>query len=137
MKIKNFNSFVFAGFLILIAITGCDDIISADVDEEFFIEPGHRAEIRESGLEITFNKVVEDSRCPKGVECVWAGNGKVEVTIHFPGSEDRVQELNTNLDPKEIEAGVYRIQLLELQPYPVENQEILSEQYRIKLVVKK
>ena len=127
MKIKNNNSFVIAGFLILITITGCDDIISSDVNEEFFIEPGHRAEIRESGLAITFNKVVEDSRCPIGVECVWAGNGKVEVTIHFPGSEDMVQVLNTNLDPKEIKAGEYRISFWNFNHIPWKARKLCLE----------
>ena len=137
MKIKNTALSVLAGFLIFIALTGCDDIISTDVNEEFFIGPGQKAEIRESGLEITFNKVIEDSRCPKGVECVWAGNGKVEISIHFPGEDPRIMEINTNLEPKEVMAGKYRIRILELQPYPEKDQQIPPEDYRIKLIVEK
>ncbi len=137
MKIKNSACTVLTGFLIFVAFTGCDDIISADVNEEFFIGPGQKVEIRESGLEITFNKVIEDSRCPKGVECVWAGNGKVEITVHLPGKEPGIQELNTNLDPNEIAAGEYKIQLLELQPFPVKSEEIMPEEYRVKLIVRK
>lgn len=30
---------------------------------------------------ITFKKVIEDSRCPKGVTCIWAGRAKVLVEI--------------------------------------------------------
>ncbi len=137
MKIKNSVIAVLAGFMAFIAISGCDDSISADVNEEFFIAPGQKAEIRESDLEITFNRVIEDSRCPKGVECVWAGNGKVEISIQFDGTEFRVYELNTSLEPDEIKAGNYRIRLLKLQPYPVKDEEILPEKYRILLVVKK
>ncbi len=137
MKIKNNVCSVLAGLIIFIAVTGCDDIISADLNEEFFIGLGQKAEVRESGLEITFDRVIDDSRCPKGVECVWAGNGKVELTIHFSGEDPRIQEINTNLDPKEIQAAEYRIQLIDLQPYPVKNQEILPEDYRIKLILKK
>ncbi len=135
MKIKNSAYSILTGFLIFIAFTGCDDIISTDVNEEFFIGPGQKAEIRESGLEITFNRVIEDSRCPKGVECVWAGNGKVEISIHSPGEESRIKEINTNLEPKEIMAGKYKIRLLELQPYPEKNLQIPPEEYRIKLIV--
>lgn len=135
MKInKNIYS-VLTGFLIFITFTGCDDIISPDVNEEFFIGPGQKAEIRESGLDITFNRVIEDSRCPKGVECVWAGNGKVEISINFPREESGIKEINTNLEPKEIMAGKYKIRLLELQPYPEKNQQIPPEKYRIKLIV--
>jgi len=137
MKIKNIVFSVLAGFITFIVFTGCDDIINADINEEFFIGPGQKAEIRDSGLEITFNRVIEDSRCPKGVECVWAGNGKVEISIHFPGEEDLLQDLNTNLEPKEKMAGKYKIRLVELQPYPEKSQEILPEKYRLKLIVEK
>ncbi len=135
--IKNSAYSILICFITFIAVTGCDDIISADVDEEFFIGPGQQAEIQESDMTITFNRVIEDSRCPIGVECVWAGNGKVEITVHFSGGKSRAQEINTNLEPKEIKAGKYRIHLLDLQPYPVNNQELQPENYRIKLIVAK
>ncbi len=136
MKIKNNTCFILVVFITFIA-AGCDNIISTDVNEEFFIGPGQKAEIRESGLEITFNRVIEDSRCPIGVECVWAGNGKVEIAIQFSGEKPLVQELNTNLEPGEIKAGEYKIRLLELQPYPEKDQEILPQNYTIKLIVEK
>ncbi len=137
MKIKNTICSVLAGFITFIVITGCDDVVSADLNVEFFIRPGQKVDVRESGLEITFSRVIEDSRCPKGVECVWAGNGKVELSIHFPGEKERVQELNTNLEPKDIMAGEYKIRLVELQPYPEKSQENLQEKYRLKLIVEK
>lgn len=45
MKIKKNTCSVLAGFLFFIAFTGCDDIISEDVNEEFFIGPGQKAEL--------------------------------------------------------------------------------------------
>jgi hypothetical protein len=71
------------------------------------------------------------------VECVWAGNGKVEISVHFPGEDPRIIEINTNLEPKEIMAGKYIIRLLELQPYPEKDQQTPPENYRIMLVVEK
>jgi len=33
------------------------------------------------GISITLNAVTGDSRCPKGVECIWAGNVSADVTL--------------------------------------------------------
>lgn len=33
------------------------------------------------GTSITFMDVIQDSRCPEGVECVWSGVGEVLITI--------------------------------------------------------
>jgi hypothetical protein len=35
---------------------------------------------------ITFKRVIEDSRCPKNVECIWAGQAKVLVIIKSNGT---------------------------------------------------
>ena len=32
-------------------------------------------------ITVRFSKVLEDSRCPRNVQCVWAGRAKVEVEI--------------------------------------------------------
>jgi hypothetical protein len=34
-----------------------------------------------NGVKITLNKIVEDSRCPSGVQCVWAGRVVANVTL--------------------------------------------------------
>lgn len=39
------------------------------------------------GVQITFAEVLEDSRCPRTVECVWAGRAKVKVIVQKAGSE--------------------------------------------------
>ena len=121
--------------LVFITITGCDDAVSAGLSEEFFISPGQKAVINNSGLEITFNKVVEDSRCPLGAECVWEGNGRIEISVRHNGWTDETQELNTTLDPQELIAGDFTIRLLELQPYPETGREISSAAYKIRLIV--
>ncbi len=121
--------------LLFITFTGCDDTVSAGLSEEFYISPGQKAVISDSGLEITFHKVVEDSRCPKGAECVWEGNGRVEISVRQPGSEAEVKELNTRLDPKELDTKDFKIRLLDLQPYPETGREISLDEYKVKLVV--
>lgn len=44
-------------------------------------------------LEVEFVKVLSDSRCPKNVQCVWAGEAKILVKIYRNGVFDSEQEL--------------------------------------------
>lgn len=39
--------------------------------------------------QLKFVKVLEDSRCPKGVTCIWAGRAKVQVEV-WENSEDSI-----------------------------------------------
>jgi hypothetical protein len=42
---------------------------------------GETVFLEREGLHVTFSKVLEDSRCPQGVACVWAGVAAVEITV--------------------------------------------------------
>ncbi|QOW11724.1 hypothetical protein Q73A0000_15830 [Kaistella flava (ex Peng et al. 2021)] len=46
-----------------------------------YLKEGENKFFKEYGMNVTFNKIVEDSRCPKDVQCVWAGNAMAEVTL--------------------------------------------------------
>lgn len=76
------------------------------------------------GVSIKFLEVVEDSRCPTGVNCIWAGRAivKVEVTHNNEKEEKtltfgatRPNEVkNTNL----FSSAEFAINGLKLEPYP-------------------
>ncbi|MBB6680024.1 hypothetical protein H4O20_01025 [Aequorivita sp. 609] len=76
------------------------------------------------GVSVKFLEVIEDSRCPEGVNCMWAGraivkaevtsNGKTEeVTLIF-GETRPGEEKNTNL----FTSDKFVINGLTLNPYP-------------------
>lgn len=80
------------------------------------------------GVTIKFLEVIEDSRCPKGVNCIWAGRAivKVEVTANGQTNEKTLilgetrpgENKNTNL----YSSSDFAINGLTLDPYPsVEN----------------
>lgn len=52
-------------------------------NNEFTIGLGEHQKI--DGVTITFFEVLEDSRCPKDVDCVWAGQAKIKVRIKEKG----------------------------------------------------
>lgn len=52
---------------------------------------GGRASL--NGIRIVPLRVVEDSRCPAGVQCVWAGRLVIEALIGDRGQPDQVRQL--------------------------------------------
>lgn len=83
---------------------------------EFDLRYGAVAEVDELTLE--FSRVLEESRCPASVTCVWQGNARILVTAH-QGSNVSLLELNTHpAFPTSVVFGNYFITLRDLQPYP-------------------
>jgi uncharacterized protein YodC (DUF2158 family) len=89
----------------------------ASLGQEFKLKVGEQVLVKEIGLRLTFSRVAEDSRCPQGVNCIWAGNGRIIVKASRGGKMADVQ-LNTGLAPKEGRFEEYEVKLVELNPYP-------------------
>lgn len=76
------------------------------------------------GVSIKFIEVVEDSRCPTGLNCIWAGRAivKTQVTANGKSAEKTLtfgetragEEKNTNL----FSSKDFAINGLTLNPYP-------------------
>ncbi len=67
-----------------------------------------------NGLRLRPIDLVEDSRCPAGVECVWAGTVRITADIAAP---DRSEAVNTSLTlgkPVAIQGG--RLTLVDVAP---------------------
>jgi hypothetical protein len=74
-------------------------------------------------IKVKFIELIEDSRCPVDVNCVWAGNAKIKLRFS-KGSDEEVVELNTTLKPQTIDFGGYRFKLAGLTPRPRSNVRI-------------
>lgn len=121
-------------FLLVLSIGSCQNISSSDeyrLDEEFELGIGEQASFDNAKFHIFFKEVNEDSRCPEGVTCVWAGNGKIALMIN-----GKKVSLNTYLEPNESDIDGYHIKLISLNPYPVYEQEIDKEAYVARLIVR-
>ena len=81
-----------------------------------------------AGFRIKFVEMVEDSRCPEGTNCVWAGNAKVRITVR-QGRRSRTFELNSNTPPTVVRFAGYDIRLVSLTPKPAENIRIDPRKY--------
>lgn len=107
----------------------------AALDQEFELRVGQQVSIKKEGLRVTFSFVAEDSRCPEGVTCVWAGNGKVVLRLSKAGKRSGTMSLNTGVDPKQDAYRGYEVKLVSLNPYPKKNMPIKKKDYVARLVV--
>ncbi|MGB3798545.1 MAG: hypothetical protein WA952_01950 [Lewinella sp.] len=63
----------------------------------------------------TFVSVLEDSRCPRGVQCIQAGRAVVAVRVLRGG---KWQEESVTIDGNAIPTDLGPLQLIRLDPYP-------------------
>ena len=101
------------------ALGGCATVETAIVAEpgvEFSLPLGKTAAINGSGARITFKQVSEDSRCPVDVQCVWAGDAKIEMTISRSGSPDDAKVISLTPPNNETTSGDLRIRFTGLAP---------------------
>ena len=76
------------------------------------------------GISLKFMEVLEDSRCPTNVTCIWAGRARVKVAVTSNGeTEEKIltfgevrpnEEKNTNL----YSSKEFAINGITLNPYP-------------------
>lgn len=88
------------------------------------------------GLKIAFIELVEDSRCPADVQCVWAGNAKIKVRVTRNG-RSKILELDTMTKGMAPNYGNYRLRLKALSPELRSNVRIDRNAYRATIEVTK
>jgi len=72
-------------------------------------------------VRVSFTQVVEDSRCPASVACVWQGNAAIRLDIRTAGG---------TAFPSEVAAAGYTFTLIDLDPKPQTSAHLPAEQYR-------
>ena len=79
-----------------------------------------------SGTQITPVKMLEDSRCPQGVQCVWAGRVRISATIKS-GSTSDTRELTLS---EPISVADRQLTMVEVYPDPRKDRTVYPEEYR-------
>jgi hypothetical protein len=134
MQVK---SLIFA-FSCLLLATACREDTpsgpSVSLNQEFTLGPGQTASIRDSSVRVQFVGVSGDSRCPADALCVQGG----DALVHIRAGEGTMAEyeLHTGDESRAAIAHAgFRIQLVNLQPYPFSSRTIRPEDYRAALRV--
>ena len=90
----------------------------AQATDTLTLKFGKQAKAHHSRLKIRFVEVSEDSRCPAGVACVWAGNARVKFEVTSRGGATKTFEANTGVGPKGDQFDGWAIELVSLTPLP-------------------
>ena len=79
-------------------------------------------------IKVKFISVEEDSRCPEGTNCVWAGNAKVKITLAKGRKHARTFELNSTNAPKVVTFEGYDISFVDLTPHRTMSKVVVRAQ---------
>lgn len=108
-----------------------------ELGEAFTMRIGQEVVIRGDKLHIRFKSVRQDSRCPRGVTCVWAGTAEIEIEVYGKTAKRLEVTLNTGMEPKHIEYSGFEIKLLSLEPHPGKDEPVDPKKYEATLIVTK
>ena len=105
-----------------------------------YLKEGENKFFKEYEMNVTFKKMTEDSRCPKDVDCIWAGVATAEVELMGLYTRPVTLKLSTMSDAKKgytksQEFNGYTITLVEVSPQTTAEKgfKALQGSYRIGL----
>jgi len=133
------SSFLLCILALVLSLSGCANRsieVNANLGKEFTLSIGQSATIAGENLRIRFAEVLEDSRCPRDVICIWAGRVSCIVELTYAGSSYRMALTEPGLTDeysKERYEG-YEI-TFHVIPYPEAGEKISRDTYRLQLIV--
>ncbi len=84
-------------------------------------------------VRVTLDSVIDDSRCPIGLMCVWSGEATVK--LKYTDSTSTHYIYATLFDKADTLFNGYRIHVENLQPYPQAGIEINQDDYTLDITV--
>lgn len=125
--------------LTCLALTGCggartQETRAVELGAKVTLAPGEVVAVTSLDMKVRFVAVTADSRCPRDVTCVWAGEVKVQLEIQQasqPAAQAEIREGDSTA------AGVYRVTLEQVGPQPTSTVKIAPQDYRATLMIEK
>jgi len=135
------TAFLFSSIVLLAACSalsgepmGPADQTSA-LEKPFTLEPAETATVGQDRVQVRFDRVVADSRCPRDVQCITAGEATVRVLVTLPGQPAVTFELKTTPKGSTVKAGAYGLTLSNLAPVPLSTVATKDSDYRATFVL--
>ncbi|MEO5818628.1 MAG: hypothetical protein ABIT20_25390 [Gemmatimonadaceae bacterium] len=75
---------------------------------------------------------INDSRCPSDVVCIQAGDAMIVLALNGGGA-DRIDTLYLMKSPKSVNYGGYRLEAVDVQPYPRSSGQQASQVLTLKV----
>ncbi len=108
---------------------------SASMGTPFTLKPGETARVTSEQAQVRFDRVTADSRCPRNVQCVMAGEATVRVSVTLRGQAERTLELRTTPQDEQTTAGDYLLKLADLVPLPDAGRPVKPADYRATFIL--
>ena len=109
--------------------------VNAELSEPFTLKIGQSAVLQSENIRVTVWNVTEDSRCPTGVECIWAGQVGGLVHIEKEGRNLGDFNLISNQEKSTAIFDGYKIELVEVEPYPIYGKKLEVKDYLVRLII--
>lgn len=109
--------------------SGITPVIHVQPGRQFELAVGQEAQIQGSAVSVRFSGVGEDSRCGTDVQCIWAGNAVVRLTLSSSATTPSESALNTGLEPRQTPYAGFTIRLVGLKPAPKAGRTIPQTDY--------
>jgi hypothetical protein len=91
---------------------------------------------RAAGLDVRFVEVLQDSRCPTDVQCVWEGIAELEVIVSS-GGRSTPHHLFVNQEPRSIVHEGVTLELVRLTPSPHSERPVQPHEYRATFAIRR
>jgi hypothetical protein len=119
---------ILTALLVIFAAAGLH-AVSAQSAQTLRVRVNQEKKTVRGNLTLRFASLVEDSRCPTDVNCVWAGSAKIRVKIRKGRGVWKTFELNTGQEPQAVKFEGFEIKLVDLDPRPATNVRINRNAY--------
>jgi hypothetical protein len=120
----------FALLLSAVALAACGrGGWSATLDAPVQLAPGQSVIFESDELEVKFVGIASDSRCPRDLTCVWAGEVIVRLDLRKDG---RTKELAVK-ETEGLPVDGYTVSVLEVLPVRASSHPIAPADYRVTL----
>ena len=108
-----------------------------DLFDSTFLVPLEKS-ITKAGVTITLVAVLEDSRCPRDITCMWEGKAVVELNVREPGQEPQKMTVVFQNQEQNIitRSGDTVFRALKLIPYPGDSSD-KEQEYQLQVSHKK
>jgi hypothetical protein len=137
MNMKKYGLYIIALAAIAALLCVCLACgLKVKLGQEFSLSVGQSAVIAGENLEITFEEVSEDSRCPEGAVCVQEGRVVCFVKIAEGDSSCRVELAQMGLSDEYSQETYEGYKFtFKIEPYPEVDKEILNSEYHLLLTI--
>jgi hypothetical protein len=123
-RVRSATSFILGACLVLLSLS-CQKPRPVSSGQPFTLHVKQAARLTSSDLDLYFRRVAADSRCPRDVQCIAAGDAVVTLDARlnkgYPVALDVRLPGGTTSAPDTAQWTIYegyRIRLVRLEPYP-------------------